>query len=218
MVEYSFGMKTLDKVYLDTSFTEDVVFQTKAEGLRELMDKVSKYPKETTFHFSAWTYGYEEVWITLAKALDTQVPALLLVCENCTSRLANFYQIHVDDYKLNMYRALQVKLDEDQYVHLSPEAPALTGFTCGNRFQAGILTKDETVRLHSCEKGTRCTRIAKGNVVWITPIVTHLSSTRDMAEVGIGGGADDLEQKDELVLSPEDARTLLQRYVASRCY
>lgn len=73
MVEYSSGLKTLDRIYLDTSFTEDVVFQSKAEGLREVIEKVSKYPKETKFHFSAWTYGYEEVWIALAKALDTRV-------------------------------------------------------------------------------------------------------------------------------------------------
>ncbi|KAJ4423193.1 hypothetical protein N0V82_002187 [Gnomoniopsis sp. IMI 355080] len=190
MVEYSFGLKTLDKVYLDTSFTEDVVFQAKAEGLSELIGKVSKYPKETVFHFSAWTYGYEEVWIALAKALGTR--------------------IHVDDYKLNVYKALQIKLDEDHYVHLSPEAPTLTGYTCGNRFQPGILTRDESARLHSCEKGTHCATMAKGDVVWITPIVAHLSSTSDMAEIGIGGGIDDLENKDELVLSPEDAQILFQ--------
>lgn len=112
-----------------------------------------------------------------------------------------------------MYKALQVKLDEEQYAHLSPEAPALTGYTCGNRFQPGLLTRDDTARLHSCEKGTRCSTMAKGDVVWITPIVTHLSSTSDMAEVGIGGGVGDLDQKDELVLSPEHARILLQRYV-----
>lgn len=76
MIEYSSGLKTLDKVYLDTSFTEDVVFQTKAEGLRELIDKVFQYPKETTFHFSAWTYGYEDVWIALARALNTRVCTL----------------------------------------------------------------------------------------------------------------------------------------------
>lgn len=73
MIEYTSGIKTLDKVYLDTSFTEDVVFQTKAEGLREVIEKVSRYPKDTTFYFSAWTYGYEDVWIALAKALGTRV-------------------------------------------------------------------------------------------------------------------------------------------------
>lgn len=78
MVEYTIGrdstqLKTLDKIYLDTSFTEDVQFQTKADGLRELLDKVTKYPENTLFYFSAWTYGYEDVWIALAKALNSQV-------------------------------------------------------------------------------------------------------------------------------------------------
>lgn len=81
MVEYTNGrdsrqLKTLDKIYLDTSFTEDVQFQTKADGLRELLDEVSKYPEDTLFYFSAWTYGYEDVWIALAKALNTQVWSL----------------------------------------------------------------------------------------------------------------------------------------------
>lgn len=110
-----------------------------------------------------------------------------------------------------MYKSLQVRLEDDQYIHLSPEAPALTGFSCGNGFQKGILTRDETARLHSCEKGTRCSTMQSGGVVFITPIVAHLNNN-DMAEVGIGGGAGDLEQKDELLLEPQDAHTLLQRY------
>lgn len=84
MVEYSFGPKTLDRVYLDTSFTENVDFQSKAEGLRELIEKVSRYSTETTFHFSAWTYGYEEVWVALAKALNTKVCRLFSLY--CPSR------------------------------------------------------------------------------------------------------------------------------------
>lgn len=82
MVEYLHeqgkrSLKTLDRVYLDTSFTEDVKFQTKSDGLRELLQKVLKYPENTVFYFSAWTYGYEEVWIALAKALDTKVCSAL---------------------------------------------------------------------------------------------------------------------------------------------
>lgn len=34
MIEYTSGLKTLDKVSLDTSFTQDIEFQTKAQGLR----------------------------------------------------------------------------------------------------------------------------------------------------------------------------------------
>lgn len=73
LIQYTTGLKTLDKVYLDTSFTDDIPFQSKAEGLRELLDKVATYPADTVFYFSAWTYGYEDVWITLSKALNTKV-------------------------------------------------------------------------------------------------------------------------------------------------
>lgn len=190
------GLKTIDRVYLDTSFTEDVQFQTKSDGLRELLEKVSSYPGDTIFYFSAWTYGYEEVWIALAKALDTK--------------------IHVDDYKMKVYESLRVQVGEDDYLHLSPEAPALTGFTCGNSFHSGYLTRDPTVRLHSCEKGSGCPTINKlptSDVVWITPIVAHLPDKNDMIEAGIGGGIDDLEEKDELLMTPEDLGTWLKRQV-----
>jgi len=57
LLEYSMGLKTLDTIYLDTSFTDNISFPTKAEGIRELLDKVNKYPPNTIFHFQAWTYG-----------------------------------------------------------------------------------------------------------------------------------------------------------------
>lgn len=73
IVEYASGLKVLDKIYLDTSFINDVPFQTKAEGITELLRKVSRYPSDTVFYFQAWTYGYEDVWIALAKALKSPV-------------------------------------------------------------------------------------------------------------------------------------------------
>jgi DNA cross-link repair 1C protein len=57
LIEYTSGIRTLDTIYLDTSFTGDYHFQTKAKGLCELLQKVSKYPADTIFHFQAWTYG-----------------------------------------------------------------------------------------------------------------------------------------------------------------
>lgn len=122
-------------------------------------------------------------------------------------------QIHVDDYKIKVYESLRVKHDND-YIHLSPEAPALTGFSCGNRFHPGCLTRDPNVRLHSCEKGSGCPTMQKTatrNVVWITPIVAHLRHNDDMVEVGIGGGAGDLEDADQLVLTTEDLGQWLER-------
>lgn len=73
LVEYTSGIKTLDKLYLDTSFTRDIPFQTKAEGIAELLRKVKQYPSNTVFHFQAWTYGYEDVWVALSKTLKSPV-------------------------------------------------------------------------------------------------------------------------------------------------
>ena len=69
--------RCLDRIYLDTTFAldEDILpdFPSKAAGLAELLGKVSGYPKDTTFHFHAWTPGYEDVWIALANCLGSQV-------------------------------------------------------------------------------------------------------------------------------------------------
>ncbi|KAI1341139.1 hypothetical protein F5Y15DRAFT_25527 [Xylariaceae sp. FL0016] len=189
MIEYSSGLKTLDKIYLDTSILKDYRLPTKAEGLCELIDKVSKYPENTLFHFSAWTYGYEEVWIALSKALNTK--------------------IHVDQYKMDVYRSLATKANDNRWAtqtHLAKEAPFLVGFTCGNNQQKGCLTLDNSVRLHSCEKDSGCTVVETGPVVWIQPIVTHLKDGKDVMEVGLGGGGDDLEQG--TALSPNDILSL----------
>jgi len=76
LIEYTTGLKTLDCIYLDTSNTDPIEFPTKAEGLKELLQKVSKYPPDTNFHFSAWTFGYEEVWMALSRALKSPVCGL----------------------------------------------------------------------------------------------------------------------------------------------
>ena len=57
LIEYTSGLKTLDTIYLDTSFIDDLEFPTKSDGISELLQKVSQYPAETIFHFQAWTYG-----------------------------------------------------------------------------------------------------------------------------------------------------------------
>ncbi|KAH8126839.1 beta-lactamase-like protein [Trichoderma asperelloides] len=86
LIEYTCGIKALDTIYLDTSFTDDIPFQTKAEGIAELLRKVAQYPKDTIFYIQSWTYGYEDVWIALSKALNSP--------------------IHVDDYKLRIFSSI----------------------------------------------------------------------------------------------------------------
>lgn len=96
---------------------------------------------------------------------------------------------------------------------LSKEAPYLVGFTRGNGHQEGCFTTNDEVRLHSCEKGTRCSvmeNIQNKPIVWIRPIVAHLQDGQYMAEVGIGGGGDDLIEKPNLRdLTVEDIEYLV---------
>jgi hypothetical protein len=76
---------------------------------------------------------------------------------------------------------------------------------------------DESVRLHSCEKGNYCSTVQKGPVVRILPIIAHLPDGQDLAEIGVGGGGDDLERDAELdFLSLGDIDTLLEVLVIPR--
>ncbi|KAL2206934.1 hypothetical protein CC79DRAFT_1398789 [Sarocladium strictum] len=194
LIEYASGLKTLDKIYLDTSFTRETPFQSKAEGIAELLRKVSQYPSDTIFHLQAWTYGYEEVWIALSKALKSPV--------------------HVDNYKLRIYDSLRIKKSDDRFsadVHLAPEAPALVGYMSGNTPQPGCLTSDCDVRLHSCERGNMCAIAQGSSVVRIQPIIAHLPGGADLAEVGAGGGGGDLEREAELDLGMmQDVKALTE--------
>ena len=83
LIKYTSGLKSLDCIYLDTSNTRDIPFPTKADGLTELLRKVSRYPADTVFHFTAWTFGYEEVWMALSRALKSQVTSHRLYLVNC---------------------------------------------------------------------------------------------------------------------------------------
>ena len=182
VIPYARSHRKLDKLYLDTTFaTKDDFhrsFPTKADGLKELLDKVMEYPRETVFHFHAWTPGYEEVWIALASALKSQ--------------------IHVDRYKMELYKSLA---PISSSATLTPEGHVLCGFRYGNREQAGCLTSEHTVRLHSCERGTSCPTLEAADVVWITPIISRSREGVIIREVGAGGGEGDLTQAHELDLS-----------------
>lgn len=118
----------------------------------------------------------------------------------------------MDNYKLRVYQSLRGSGTHGKdYAGpaISSEGSVLAGYKCGNNEHAGILTRDQTVRLHSCEKGTECAAIKERNIVWIQPIVCR-NGVEEVLEVGIGGGGEDLTQKPELELDFNDITQILQ--------
>lgn len=200
LAPYALGLRSLDCIYLDTTFATKRApyknFPSKAEGIRELLEKVSTYPQDTIFYFHSWTFGYENVWTALSAFL------------NC--------RIHLDDYRTRIYGSLssldkrslrEAGLDvqsENKFLRDAGieirEAAALCGFKNGNHMQPGCLTSSENVRLHSCERGMGCSVIdkdANADIVHIIPIISR-SNGVEIAELGAGGGKGDLDQKEEL--------------------
>ncbi|KAK2593267.1 hypothetical protein QQS21_009032 [Conoideocrella luteorostrata] len=183
LLEYTCGLRKLDKLYLDTSFLDDIAFQSKSEGISYLLGQVAKYPPNTVFHFQAWTFGYEDVWIALSKALGSR--------------------IHVDGYKMRIFQSLKTRASNDSFspeFHLASGVAALNGHMCGNRQHPGCLTSEHNVRIHSCEKATMCSAAKHPEVVKIRPIVCRLPNGGTITEAGVGGGGMDFSRQAELDL------------------
>lgn len=211
LLPYTLGSKRLDCLYLDTTFaTKSEInrhFPSKAQGLRELLEKVGVYPKDTVFYFHSWTFGYENVWIALSAALGSQV--------------------HLDNYRWRLYKSLRPKkcnpsqTDKNTICQANlpqpRESAALCGYEFGNHETPGCLTTDATARIHSCEKGAHCSVIDDATkVVHITPIISRTSSGIEVAEVGAGGGQGDLDQIHELEFGDLQSITQLMAICASK--
>lgn len=172
LLPYTFGARRLDCMYLDTTFATRSQpyreFQSKAEGIGQLLQDVARYPDDTIFYFHSWTFGYENVWIALSAFLRSR--------------------IHLDPYRTRLYGSLsnldskslrEVGLDvrsDNKYLKESGlevrEAPALCGFRNGNRVQPGCLTSQDNVRIHSCERGMGCCVVDNDEVCGVLGPVT----------------------------------------------
>lgn len=188
--------KRLNTVYLDTTFAAQAPqyqhFPTKAGGIAELLQQIRALPNGTVFYFNAWTFGYEEVWLALSRALDTQV--------------------HLDAYRHGIYQSLQKSLGPGLECH---EAPVLCGVKVGNHTRRGIVTENAGVTLHCCELGTGCPVMghdgSQANVIQIRPIISRHHG-KEIPEVGAGGGQGDLNQLHEIDLSDQAALVRLEDY------
>ena len=63
-----------------------------------------------------------------------------------------------------------------------------------------------------------CEIARRPSTVVIQPIIAHLPSGEDLAEVGVGGGGDDLEREAELeLLNQIDLTALIELFVFQSC-
>ncbi|KAL6234112.1 hypothetical protein BDW75DRAFT_173639 [Aspergillus navahoensis] len=192
LIPYTLGNKRLDKIYLDTTFAHAShtfhTFPTKAEGIAELLCKLEPYPENTVFYFRAWTFGYEEVWMALATALNSKV--------------------HVDRYQIGLYRSVSRSG--------TVEAPSLCGFRLGNRMVSGCLSEDERSQIHSCEPGFHCSAASSERAVYVTPIVSRTDKGSEIPELGAGGGLGDLYQTHELELPDQSSLKQLEQLCSEK--
>ena len=183
--------KRLESVYLDTTFATTSApfckFPSKADGLAELLKKLLEYPSQTQFYFHAWTFGYEDVIRLLAHTLQSPV--------------------HLDRYRYSIYASLGGRSYDVSGALQPAEISAFSGFSVGNTKHASILTRDDSARLHSCERGAGCWSTNPEyaeNLVHIKPIISRHEG-RAMFEAGLGGGQGDLDQIHELELGDAEA-------------
>lgn len=131
------------------------------------------------------------------------------------------YKVHVDEYKMGIYKSLskwsQGLGTADSL--LVPEAAWLNGFTCGNSRHPGCLTSDINVQIHACEKGNTCAIASNPDVVTILPVVAHLPEGEYIAEMGVGGGGNDLERHAEVgYLTKEDLAEFISQMYERICF
>ncbi|KAH6648195.1 hypothetical protein BKA67DRAFT_540007 [Truncatella angustata] len=138
-----------------------------------------------------------QVWTALSKALKSK--------------------IHIDGYKIDVCISLVAKPSSERFAaqfHHAREASYLVGCSLGNNKQEGCLTLDENVRIHSRENSMACSATCNKPVVRVQPIVARSSDSRDIAEISLGGGGDDLEQETDLGQLTIDNIQLLSQLIS----
>ncbi|ORX34745.1 beta-lactamase-like protein [Kockovaella imperatae] len=119
------GERTLDRINLDTSAfigTEDMPH--KDDAIRELVDQIAWFPKDTVFFFNIWTWGWEDVIKRVSSAFDQPV---------C-----------VDRYKHSVYRAIH---DDPDLLDCTTLYPSATRFHACERYARCAVCRGSPERL-----------------------------------------------------------------------
>jgi DNA cross-link repair 1C protein len=190
ILPYTCGLQRLDCIYLDTTFaTHDEPyreFPTKADGLKELLQNVSRCPPDTIFYFRAWTLGYEQVWLALSNFLQSQV--------------------HVNRYQYGLFRDPNDKecAALTGFALGNREHPGCLTVDESAR----IHSCEPGLSCHTEIKKQK-------NVVWISPIVSRLKDGTEIRELGAGGGWKDLYPTSQLKLEDSITLPTLLNHLAS---
>ncbi|KAF9317527.1 hypothetical protein BG003_000672 [Podila horticola] len=75
MPMFSPGAPRIDRLYLDTTCCHPAFhsFPPRDQALSDLVSFITHRPRLAHYYFDAWTFGYEDVWIALARAFHTKV-------------------------------------------------------------------------------------------------------------------------------------------------
>ncbi|KAG0330276.1 hypothetical protein BG000_011762 [Podila horticola] len=75
MPMFSPGAPRIDRLYMDTTCCHPAFhsFPPRDQALSDLVSFITHRPRLAHYYFDAWTFGYEDVWIALARAFHTKV-------------------------------------------------------------------------------------------------------------------------------------------------
>ncbi|KAK9450967.1 beta-lactamase-like protein [Limtongia smithiae] len=157
---YTHGFARIDTIYLDTSCCSSPAMCIEAasneRGTGYMIKRILDYPPDTIFHFNSWTLGYEELFIAICRAFNTQ--------------------IHTDAYRYQMYKAIS-------HQAIYKYGPALAGLSQDS--DDGCITLNATsTRFHCCEQEHPCAgrKGASQPIIQISPIVINTQSAAFSAD------------------------------------
>ncbi|KAF9178743.1 hypothetical protein BGZ51_007528 [Haplosporangium sp. Z 767] len=72
---FSSSTPQIDCLYLDTTYCHPAFqeFPSREFAVSDLVNFINRRPRMAHYYIDAWTFGYEEIWIGLAKAFHTKI-------------------------------------------------------------------------------------------------------------------------------------------------
>ncbi|KAK3808521.1 MAG: hypothetical protein J3Q66DRAFT_355004 [Benniella sp.] len=152
---FSSSTQRIDRLYLDTTFCHQAFekFPSRETVISDLVTFINRRPRLAHYYIDAWTFGYEDIWVGLAKAFHTK--------------------IHVAPYMYGLYEAIDDLIHPKILPHLTMDGTSARfhscrlGKTCGYGGAGGEHSSArELIRIQP-------------NVAWFSPL---LNKSRPQAD------------------------------------